>query len=264
MLFPKKSLFFLLISLLLFNFFILSIQSYSYIWYKAFSYFLSPVIKLIHNITKFFSNLFFSIKELREAKEENKILKEKIMWQNLRIGRLLLENIYLKQLYEFDNNPKYFEYVEKAHIIKMDAPSFSSKLVLSKGKTEGIKENYICITPEGLVGRILKAETVSSELLPIVNIESVVSGVTERTGIHGVLKGDGSGFLELKYLPPYSDIIEKDNIYTDCWDLIYPYGIKIGTIEEIKREVDEISAKVKPAVDFTKLSFVYIIRGAKD
>ena len=264
MLFPKKSLFFLFIALLIFNFLILSIQSYGYVWYKVFSAILSPAIKLIHNATKFFSDLFFSIKELKEAKNENKVLKEKIMWQNLKIGKLLLENIYFKNIYEFDEVPQEFDYILKAYIIRMDTPAYSSKLVLSAGRSKGIKEGYICVTPEGLVGKILKVETFSSFLLPIINPESVVSGVTERTGTHGVLRGDGTGFLQLKYLPPYSDISQGDLIFTDCWDSTYPYGIKIGRIDSIKREADEIFVKVVPSVDFSKLSFVYIIKGAKN
>lgn len=264
MLFPKKSLFFLFVLLLLFNFLILSIQSYGYLWYKLFSFILSPSIKLIHNTTNFFSNLVFSYKELKEAIKENKILREKIMWQNIKTGKLLSENIYLKQIYEFDSKPTFFEKIAKAYIIKMDTPSFSSKLIVSAGSSKGIKENQVCITPLGLVGKIYKVEYFNSYLIPIVNMESVVSGVIERTGVHGVIRGDGTGFLQFKYLPPYSDVKENDLVYTDCWDLIYPYGIEIGKVTEVKRQAEELYVKITPSVDFSKLSVVYIIKGASN
>lgn len=229
-----------------------------------FSFILSPSIKLVHNSTNFFSNLFFSFKELKEAKEENKILREKIMWQNIKIGKLLLENTYLKQIYEFDSMPTFFEIISKAYIIKMDTPAFSSKLIISAGRSKGIKENQVCITPFGLVGKIYKVEYFNSYLIPIVNTESVVSGIIQRTGTHGVIRGDGTGFLQLKYLPPYSEVQENDLVYTDCWDLIYPYGIEIGKVKEVKKQADELNVKIIPSVDFSKLSVVYIIKGASN
>lgn len=201
---------------------------------------------------------------MKDAKKENKILKEKIMWQNLKIGKLMVENLYLRQIYYFDSSPLYFEYLSKAYIIKMDSPAYAAKLILSAGRSKGIKENNVCITPDGLVGKIIKVETFNSFLLPIINSDSVVSGITEKEGIHGVLKGDGTGFLKLIYLPLYSNITAGESIYTDCIDLTYPYGIKIGTVEEVKKQSDEIIVRIKPSVDFSKISFVYVIKGARN
>lgn len=225
---------------------------------------LSPLIKGAHYTTKFFSELFFSIKEIRDARKQNKILKEKVMWQEIKIGRLLIENIYYKQLYGFEEKEFLFNYITKTSILRMDTPAFSSRLILPLGKSKGIKERYICITPEGVVGKITKVEANLSYLLPIVNSESVVSVVCERTGVHGVLKGDSSGFLQLKYLPPYSEIREDDLVLTDSWDYSFPYGLKIGTIFYVEKQADELIVKVKPSVDFTKLNYVYIIKGVED
>lgn len=243
---------------------ILSIQSYGYLWYRAFSAILSPIVKTVHFITKYFSELFYSFKELREARDENKVLKEKVMWQEYKIGKLLVENLFLKQLYDFEEEPDFYNYIAKSSILGMDTPAYSSKLILPLGKGKGIKEKYICITPQGVVGKIIKVDTFNSYLLPIVNSEAVISGVCERTSVHGVLMGDGTGFLQMKYLPPYSDILEGDIIYTDCWDFTFPYGLKIGTISKIERKSDELIVKVKPFVDFSKLNYVYIIKGAQN
>lgn len=222
---------------------------------------LSPLIKAVHYTTKFLTELFFSFKEMKEARQQNKILKEKMMWQEFKIGRLLIENIYFKQLYGFEKEEYFFNYIARTSILGMDTPAFSSKIILPIGKSKGIKENYICITPEGIVGKIVRVEATFSYLLPIINSEAVVSGICERTGVHGVLRGDSSGFLQVKYLPPYSEIQEGDLVLTDSWDFSFPYGLRIGNIFSVERQSDELIVKVKPSVDFSKLNYVYIIKG---
>ncbi len=261
MLFPKKGLLFLFLTLLIFNFLILSFQTYSNIWYKAFSLVLSPLVKGTHNIIKFFLDLSYSIKEIKNSKLENKILKEKIIWQKIKMDKISLENLYLRQFYDFQSLPFNFELYKKAHIIKTDMAGFASKLIISAGGNKGVKENDVCISPEGVIGKIVKVEFFQSYLLPIVNPEGLISGVSERSGTHGVLRGDGSGFLELKYLPPYSDIQETDVILTDCWDRVFPPGLRIGFVVKVKRETEELKVKVQPSVDFSKLNFVFIIKG---
>lgn len=260
----KKNLNFLLVLLLIFNLLILSIQSYSYLWFKFFSFLISPIVKIIHSVTYFISNTSFKIKELKEAKEENKILKEKLFWQEIKLNRTIIENIYLRELSEVPFLPEFSQTIKKAFVLRLDVPEYSSKMVLSLGSINGIKENQVAITEEGLAGRIVKVEPFVSYLLPIVNTDSVVSGVVERSGVHGVMRGDGTGFLKLKYVPAYSDVRENDIVFTDCWDLTYPYGIKIGFVDNLSKETEELKIRVRPFVDFSNLSFVYIIKGVKN
>ena len=68
--------------------------------------------------------------------------------------------------------------------------------------------------------------------------------------------------LRASYIPTGAELIQNDSVYTSGIGGIYPKGIIIGTIKEIitTSNVTDRYAVVEPAVDFSKLNAVLIIK----
>jgi cell shape-determining protein MreC len=90
----------------------------------------------------------------------------------------------------------------------------------------------------------------------------VVSVVDLRSGTHAVAKGDGTGFLELKYLPPYADVAPGDLFVTDCWDFQYHPGLPLGTAVEVGSDESQLRVRLRPQADLASLHWLTLVREA--
>jgi rod shape-determining protein MreC len=76
-----------------------------------------------------------------------------------------------------------------------------------------------------------------------------------------VVEGFGDGSLRMQYVPGTSDVKPGDLVVTSGIDGIYPKGFVIGTIEQVDRGAAGYhDITVRPAVDFTRLEEVLVVR----
>ena len=93
-------------------------------------------------------------------------------------------------------------------------------------------------------------------------MESRVSAIVERTGEHGIITGRGDGILIMKYLSDKSEVRAGDVVRASGLGGIFPKGLSVGTVTDILSQDYGLttSAKVAPAVDFSRLETVLILR----
>jgi rod shape-determining protein MreC len=104
-----------------------------------------------------------------------------------------------------------------ALVIGREPTNWFNTILLDKGREVGVEENFIVITPEGLVGRVNKVHRNSCQVLLITDPESEIGALIERSRFQGVIQGRKRDLI-LKYLPFGADVKEVDMITTSGLD----------------------------------------------
>ena len=107
-------------------------------------------------------------------------------------------------------------------------------ITLSKGVKDNIKTGSAVINNEGLVGQIINTSKTYSELRPITSEAYAVPAIMDNGKENVILYGNGNGELEIPLFPASSSIQINDTFITSGIDDIYPKGINIGRVTEIK------------------------------
>jgi rod shape-determining protein MreC len=142
-------------------------------------------------------------------------------------------------------------------------PRFDT-LVVDCGSAGGARPDGVVVAVGGLVGRILDVGRTTSSVLMLTDQNSGVGARVLRPESRavGVCKGDNSPLLSMVYLSIDADVRPGDVIVTSGLGGLYPAGIPIGTVTDVRRGEGELSkvAIVRPAVDLAHLEEVYLLR----
>ena len=230
----------------------------------------SSVEKGVVTVTRGIRNTFTSAKELRKLKTDYDGLVAKlenyeqmqrsnadIRKENERLKEQLGFSIYM----ESKNIP--------CQIISRDLDNLYSYLTINKGSVNGIKKNMPVVAfqngNQGLVGKIVEVGTFTSQIMPIYNLNCMVSSRIQNSREIGLVDGNGDPNepLSMQYIRKrtldslhYGDIIvtsgENDNYMRD---------IPVGTISKIT-SIDynsSLNIELTPIIDFSRLEVVFVV-----
>jgi len=203
------------------------------------------------------------------------------------VNRMLAEeNAALKQALEQQRKPVYPSHTlatKDSILVATDSTSsfrkydfISAKVVnnhvdfvknfitIDKGKDAGIQVGMAVISPRGIVGKVKIVSSHYSVVTSLLHIDVMVSAVLKRTEHFGTVQWDGRNpdLVDLKYIPPHVSPVVGDTVITSGYNAIFPEGVMIGVIEEVKLNDAALfyDLKVKLSQDFRKLSFVKVIK----
>lgn len=213
--------------------------------------------------TKLSSVLLFPVKITTEFFDFLSVSNTRIEKLEITINQLRLENAELKKKILQDTT----EFQEtrfkllKAQIIGRDPSDINAFLYVDKGEQYNLYVNQPVITMNGLVGRVKFVNTRYSIIETLENRRFAVSGLHEKTGVHGIVKQRGS--LVFDYVRITDDINIGDSIYTSGMSEIFPKGILIGTVQKIEQVGDLFFKPVylRPSVEINRLTSVYLVTG---
>ena len=226
--------------------------------------------KGVHYVADGVENTFNAVAELRQLKKDyNELVKklenyEQMQRSNVEIRK---ENERLREQLDFS-----YSLDEKnipAQIISRDLDNAFSYLTIDKGSINGIKKNMPVVAfqngNQGLVGKVIQVGTFTSQIMPIYNVNNMVSARIQNTRDLGLVNGLGSqdSPLMMQYIRKrvaeqlnYGDIIvtsgENDNYMRD---------IPIGTITKIKvlDYNSSLNIELTPIIDFSRLETVIVV-----
>jgi rod shape-determining protein MreC len=118
------------------------------------------------------------------------------------------------------------------------------------------------ITPDGIVGKVIRADSSTSQVLLISDQSSGAGVLFERLRLKGILKGTPSGRLEVMSVMADEEIKPGDSIVTSGGDGVFPKGLPVGTVQRVFPDQERdpfLSIEVKPAVNLGRLEEVLVI-----
>lgn len=230
----------------------------------------SSIEKGVHYVTNGVKNTVNSVGELRKLRKDydELVIKlenyEQMQRSNADIRK---ENERLKEQLDFSISLD--EKNIPSQIIARDLDNAYAYLTVNKGSVNGIKKNMPVVAyqngSEGLVGKVVSVGTFTSQIMPIYNLNNMVSARIQNTRDLGLVSGMGSqdNPLKMEYIRKrildslhYGDIVvtsgENDNYMRD---------IPIGTISKISSQAysSTLDIELTPIIDFNRLETVIIV-----
>jgi rod shape-determining protein MreC len=206
------------------------------VWTQAIANFVqSPVTTVSSSVTGYFK----SISNLRSAQTENDQLKQRVQELEVEVQQkeeLAKENESLKALLQLKTESKYK--VLPAQIIGRDPSLWFDSAIINRGSLDGVKLNMPIVNNGGLIGRVVAVSPITAQINLVTKEKSGLGGVIGELGVSnalGVVSGSGKrDFLEMGYIPGTIEVQVGEMVYTTGQDGIYPAGLKIGEVIEVK------------------------------
>lgn len=222
----------------------------------------APIQEGLSDSKRSFSSFWENYLSIVNTSKENNILKKQISRLDsdlTTMEEMRKENLRLKRLLNFSDeipNQKVM-----AQVVGWDSANEFKVIRLNKGARNGIKVMSPVITDHGLVGYVYRVTENYSDVLTILDQNNRVDVVVERTRTHGIVEGVYNFKCTLKYIMRNEPVEVGDKLITAGVGGIYPKGIKVGMITDIKRESFgmTLSIEVVPSVDFDKLEEVLVL-----
>jgi len=231
---------------------------------------LTPVQKAFSFASRRIDAALTFFNDIKAIKQENEELKIKVKELEKERNDLLEYREKIKVLKEALNLKEQFEDYELtgANVIGKDQGNWFNIFKIDRGKKDGIASDYAVVTAtKGLVGRISTVDLTSSKVVSIIDEDSVVSGwISKPQGGPVVVRGDltlkEKGLCRMDTIPVDVDVAVNDVIETSGLGGIYPKGIIIGKVKEVKKTNSELNryAIIEPAVDFKRLEEVFVLK----
>ena len=200
--------------------------------------------------------------DLRHVHGENLALKKEMQTLQVRLQEERAEaqrTDRLRQLLELRERA-HLETTAAEVIAAAASPDFRT-VTIDKGTSEGLKTDMAVISPAGVVGRVILPSGRAAKVQLLIDRNAAAGALIERTRVQGVVEGFGDGSLRMEYVPGTADVKPGDLVVTSGIDGIYPRGFVIGTIEQVERGSGGYHLiTVRPAVDFTRLEEVLVVR----
>lgn len=182
-----------------------------------------------------------------------------LRWRLFDLREVVQENARLKKLFNFKQKSPLR--LVAARVIGRTVDSWSSSVVIDKGRYNGIKSKMAVICPQGLVGSIVESTDNTSKVLLINDPNQGIFSVVQRSRQEGLVSGTLGSNLIMRYLPDEAQIVVGDVIITSELSQSYPKGLFLGRVVNIGREFSGLNryALVKPAVDLANIEEVLVV-----
>ncbi|OGP71620.1 MAG: rod shape-determining protein MreC [Deltaproteobacteria bacterium RBG_16_50_11] len=213
------------------------------------------VIKTVQGV---FQQYFFLV----YLQRENTILKQKVsdlQKETHQLREMALANERLQRLLQF--REKYAPSSIAAEVIGQDPSSWFKSLTINKGERDGIRKGMAVLSPEGVVGQVLKTAPYHSTVLLITDYNSDIDSIVQRNRAKGIVEGRGENRCQLKYLLRTEEVRVGDIVVTSGLSGNFPKGLMVGEIRKVEKKGHGIFqyAELVPSVDLTRLEEVLII-----
>lgn len=230
----------------------------------------TSIEKSVHFVVDGLVDTVNSVKELHKLRKEYNelVLKlenyEKMQRSNADIRK---ENERLRQQLDFAISMD--EKNIPAQIISRDFDNVYAYLTIDKGSVNGIKKNMPVIAyqngNQGLVGKVVQVGTFTSQVMPVYNLDNIVSARIQNSRDLGLVSGRGSSESPLLMQHIRKKVADElsygDVVVTSGENDNYMKDIPIGTISKII-SLDynsSLNIELTPSIDFSRLENVIVI-----
>ena len=180
------------------------------------------------------------IVSLEQAKDENKKLKvinqflKKVSEENEE-----LNSLWSSARFKLDN----YSFARKRTI---SSNEFQPLLTVDIGNNNEVKVNDILLSEKGLIGRVRSLGFYSAEIMLLQDVRSSVPVVTEKSKLHGNVRGSGLGRTgNIEYIKKTASYELGEKVYTSGITGTFPEGIFVGEITSIDDLADSEFLKVE-------------------
>ena len=227
----------------------------------------TPVQNFFSTVIKHGGNLIKVYTEYEALAEENAKLKSELASASGLIRdaeEYANENQSLKAMLGIAEEHADFTFAA-CLVVGSDQNGYSHTLTLNKGSADGLERKDLVMTADGVVGYVNELGLTWCKVTTVLDSSCEIGGIVTRTQDIGVLDWDYSlseeGLLKLAYLDTKVVLNSGDAVETSGVGGIFPKGILLGRVRELRTESHGISqyAVLEPAVAVEEVRTVFVI-----
>ena len=200
-------------------------------------------------------------------KEKNKTQTESYTIQKNVNSSLEKEIKELKEALELNKTLTEYEPIN-ATVLSRNKSYWFNTITIDKGKKSGIDNNMAVITKNGLIGKITKVGNYSSEVKLItsddIKFKVSVSIKTNEDDNYAILNGydKSTGLIKLSGIDKTTNINIDDSVVTSGLGELFPSGIYVGQVKDIKNDKYNLSkiVYIKTNQDFNDIHYVTVLK----
>lgn len=180
-----------------------------------------------------------AVSAMQEARSENQRLRRLLNYPEAEAGPLIV-----------------------ARVVGINPDPNRLTVRIDRGDADGVVRNMPVVTPDGVVGQVLRATSGSADVLLLADPNSRLGVRIQRTRARAGAAGTGDeGLLRLDYLAHAEDLQEGDPVVTSGTDGVYPPGLMVGRATQVQRQGSGmfLGAMLLPSVDFSRLEEVLVL-----
>lgn len=195
----------------------------------------APVMTIIGAPFRVIGDAVEGVTGLTQIKAENaRLLSENAQLKEWYQTAMLLraENQSLKDLLNVIPEPDQ-SYIT-TRVIADSGSSFVKSLLIEAGTEDGVKEGQAVLGGQGMIGRVIEVGNRASRVLLLSDINSHIPVVIEDANQRAILAGTNDSYLTLMHLPREFLAKQGQRIVTSGNDGLFPSGLPIGEVAEVK------------------------------
>jgi rod shape-determining protein MreC len=222
----------------------------------------APVQSSVTRLARRTKNIGTHYLFLTRVEKENAHMKKEIEQLKMERARLLeIEKQNDRLLGFLDFKRDFPGRTVMAEVIGNDFGSWFKTVIVNRGSESGIKTGMAAVASGELIGRTIDVAGNYSKVLLLTDFRNAVDAMIQRTRDRGIVKGENSNVLKMRYIPLNADVQIGDSVISSGLGGVYPKGFVIGKIAKIKRSGQNLfqEAEIIPERDFSKLEEVFII-----
>jgi rod shape-determining protein MreC len=222
----------------------------------------APFQKLVQGTMLFTKGIWLNYFYLVDLRKENNALKnelDSLRMENSRYREWIATRERLEELLRFKAMGDWP--AVGAQVIGRDPAGWFRSVMIDKGTADGIRLDMPAVDGRGVVGRVIAVSKNYSKILLIIDQNSAVDCLIQRSRDRGILKGTSTEVCKLDYVGRTGDALEGDMVVTSGLGGVFPKGLPVGRILKVKESPGELFKDVdlEPLVNFSKLEEVLVI-----
>ncbi len=183
-----------------------------------------------HNTIGFLNDYFI----LLDVREQNRKLHD----EN---SRLKLDNIYFRNQLQTADRARVLSAFQNqtpsrtvaTRLIGNGTASSAQVVFVDRGSTSGIEKGMAVVTPDGIVGKVVAAYPLASQILLVTDPTFAVGVESQKGHVHGTLHCNGLN-CTVEYIQNEEGVQKGEWFYTSGEDRIFPKGFPVGIVSAVK------------------------------
>ncbi len=225
-----------------------------------------PIQKALAAPADAFGNTWRSYVDLVGVRADNEQLNARIAEleeENLQYREALVASRHLERIASMRDD---FETpMLPAEVVGLDVTPWFRSVLIDRGHEHGVLAGQPVITAKGVVGLVTRTSPHAAKTMLVLDRQSRIDAVVQRSRARGVVHGRGTNQLMFEIVARGADVEVGDVLITSGMAGVYPKGLRIGEVVEIKDPGGSLmqAVLIEPAVDFGRLeqTFVLLRRG---
>ena len=138
-----------------------------------------------------------------------------------------------------------------ARVIGQSAGSAAREVVINRGSQDGVAAGMAVLSPGGIAGKVVASYPAAAMVVLLSDPDSGAGVEFESSGARGVLVGTGGPVGEVAYVESTVPVIPGEAVYTSGTDGVFPRGLPVGTVHEVRpgNGVHRISVRLAAALE---------------